>query len=390
MILKKIVHGCYGVYGICLMFQFYGCIQPEKADFFQDSYTLDGSLPSFDTYEGNIYLSRMVEQGTQASWVVQSLDGRWIDTIDQRQDWFVNWADMPKISVCRNGMLGLALRHIGPDHHAYTIDYYIRRQKEEAWKYYGQLPLDTSSTEHGFPSVEPFEDGWMVVWLDGGAMHRNGFMSLHSAQISMDGQVINRQLIDSTVCDCCQTDLVMAEGQPAVIFRNRTENEIRDVYWSVYLNGKWQSSQPVENDGWLVPGCPVNGPQIVNNNKTLVCSWFTAAQDTAAIKMRILSEPESDVITLEKNFVIGRIAMEAMDTQGFGLAYFRADGKEATLKIQTFDWSGKPQSAWEIAPINPSRNSGFPTLGFANGKLSVAWTQWNDPEYKIKIKTFNL
>ena len=39
-----------------------------------------------------------------------------------------------------------------------------------------------------------------------------------------------RAVLDARACDCCQTDAAMTSAGPVVVYRNRTEEEIRDIY----------------------------------------------------------------------------------------------------------------------------------------------------------------
>jgi len=56
-----------------------------------------------------------------------------------------------------------------------------------------------------------------------GAHGSAGGMTLRSTQIKSDGTLTKDQVIDSLVCDCCQTDIAQSDQGPVLVFRNRTK-----------------------------------------------------------------------------------------------------------------------------------------------------------------------
>ena len=45
-------------------------------------------------------------------------------------------------------------------------------------------------------------------------------------------------------------------------FRNRTDDEIRDIYVTRYEMGRWTAGKAVHDDGWQIHACPINGPAV--------------------------------------------------------------------------------------------------------------------------------
>ena len=66
--------------------------------------------------------------------------------------------------------------------------------------------------------------------------HASGPMSLRSAIINSEGEIIEESEIDNMVCDCCQTSLTVSDNIPIVVYRDRTKNEIRDISVSRFIN----------------------------------------------------------------------------------------------------------------------------------------------------------
>ena len=59
-------------------------------------------------------------------------------------------------------------------------------------------------------------------------------------------------LVDDRVCDCCQTAAALTSDGPVVVYRDRTEDEIRDIHISRLIDGAWTESRAVSDDGWYI------------------------------------------------------------------------------------------------------------------------------------------
>ena len=81
-----------------------------------------------------------------------------------------------------------------------------------------------------------------MIWLDGRetqethetqksqASHdHGGSMTLRTAEVDSAGNISQSALLDQRVCDCCQTAAVSTSGATVIAYRNRTEDEIRDI-----------------------------------------------------------------------------------------------------------------------------------------------------------------
>jgi hypothetical protein len=165
--------------------------------------------------------------------------GAWSEaaTIVRGEALVANWADFP--SVARGADGGL-VAHWAERSAAspYAYDVLLGRSTDggRSWRRIGPAHDDKTATEHGFVSL--LEDGSRVraFWLDGretaGAeghdSHGAGAMTLRTAVLgkSLGGG----ELLDGRVCDCCGTSAAMTSEGPVVVYRNRDENEVRDIF----------------------------------------------------------------------------------------------------------------------------------------------------------------
>lgn len=109
-------------------------------------------------------------------------------------------------------------------------------------------------------------------------------MQLRSTTIGRDSSLYLDVALDLRTCTCCQTSAALAgNGDILVAYRDRSFNEIRDIY-VVRKHGKvW--SDPVHGDGWEISGCPVNGPSIDADANKMIVAWFTAAGNIPSVKV---------------------------------------------------------------------------------------------------------
>ena len=93
-------------------------------------------------------------------------------------------------------------------------------------------------------------------------------------------------VLDTRVCDCCQTSAAMTAEGPVVVYRDRSEGELRDISIARLRNGEWSEPRTVFRDGWEISGCPVNGPvDRRRSGRRLAVAWFTAANDMSRVKL---------------------------------------------------------------------------------------------------------
>ena len=196
-------------------------------------------------------------------------------------DWFVNWADFPQLAAGPDGaVLAAWLQKCGEDTFAYEVGLGLSDATGEA-RVLGVLHEDRQEVEHGFVSLRSLPaGGYFAAWLDGRA---KGQMGLWAAELSSEGVREREFPLDSKTCDCCQTAaVVLDDGSVVVAYRDRSDAEIRDiavVHGRPEEPGSWSAPAAVNDDGWLMPGCPVNGPALASNGSWVAAAWFTMGSD---------------------------------------------------------------------------------------------------------------
>ena len=130
------------------------------------------------------------------------------------------------------------------------------------------------------------------------------------------GVISDPRLVDEDVCDCCQTDVARTSAGPIVVYRDRTGDEVRDIYVTRLVGGEWEPGRPVAEDGWTISGCPVNGPQLSSSGDTVVVAWFTAPEQRPVVYLafsRDGGESFGDRIRVDEGDPLGRVDVELLE-----------------------------------------------------------------------------
>ena len=100
-------------------------------------------------------------------------------------------------------------------------------------------------------------------------------MTVRSATFDASGKQTSETLVDDRVCECCPTAIAVTDDGPIAAFRDRSVDEVRDIYVSRLEHGRWSAPSRVHEDGWKIPMCPVNGPALSARGRNVAIAWFT-------------------------------------------------------------------------------------------------------------------
>jgi hypothetical protein len=353
--------------------------------------------------DGRVYLSWIepVASGGHTLRFAAWEGSRWSEarTVAHGTDWFVNWADFPSLAALDDGTLAAHwLRKTGAGPYAYAVELSFSRDGGVSWSA-PFSPHDASPTEHGFVSKVPLPGGRMAaVWLDGretGAGHEghSGPMTLRGAIFAAGGGIEREDRIDPRVCDCCQTAAVRAgDGSLVVAYRDRSEGEIRDIAVARFDGERWSEPRVVHDDGWEMPGCPVNGPALAAASEAVWLAWFTAPGAEPAPRVRVAASRDAGrtfgpAIDVDAGRPAGRVDIAAFD-DGSALVSWVDEGRgESEILARRVTAGGEPGPFVRVAPTPGSRSAGFPRTAAAGADLLLAWTE---PGSASRIRTARL
>ena len=113
-----------------------------------------------------------------------------------------------------------------------------------------------------------------------------------------------------------KTDVAMTSEGPIVVYRDRSEDEIRDTYYVKQVNGVWSEPKPISNDKWKIAGCPVNGPSIAVKDNVTAVTWFTMINNLPTVKIAFSNDNGntfSKPIIVSQESTMGRLDIELLD-----------------------------------------------------------------------------
>lgn len=346
--------------------------------------------------DGRVYLSWLEPANPGFSLRFAVFDGaRWSAprTIVTRTDFFVNWADFPSLRVLDNRRLAAHwLQRNGAGTYAYGVRIAQSADAGVTWSSAVVPHRDSSPSEHGF--VAMWNDGKALgaVWLDGrkikpkaagaAAGHDDhdaaNEMMLMSTTLSPTGARGAESTLDSRTCDCCQNAAVMTNKGPVVAYRNRSADEIRDIYVTRRVGGRWIAGKPVHSDNWKIAACPVNGPALAANGSDVAIAWFTAPNDSGRVQVAFSRDAGATFgapVRVDAGNPAGRVDISLLPGGDALVTWVeRTGGDVAAVQSRRVTRAGKAGVPVTIASSTAARSSGFPRAAITGNSVMFAWT----------------
>lgn len=353
----------------------------------------NAAMPSLFASDSNLYISWVTMGNDTTAELYYSklnLEMNWAppQLIHQGSNWFVNWADFPALVENQGVLLSHILQKSSSATFSYDVKLQVLPKGASQWSLNLPLHQDSTLTEHGFVSLVPYTStSFFSSWLDGRetgggghdhAAHAGGPMSIRAAEIDLNGKVLWDELLDAKTCDCCQTSSAITDLGPVVVYRNRSDREIRDIAIARLVDGKWTEPAIIHPDGWEISGCPVNGPKVAAKGSNLLVGWFTAPKGIQQVKFAFSTDSGASFdkpVVIESIGLIGRVDVALLSKDWGVVSWMETKGEETFLYAAGIDQAGKIGAALQIAALDPSRNTGFPQLEVLGSQVYFAWTE---------------
>jgi hypothetical protein len=235
-------------------------------------------------------------------------------------------------------------------------------------------PHPAMAREFGFVSMLPLADGTArIAWLDGraSAHEGSGETQLRTATMTSTGTLTGEALIDGRVCDCCQTSMAMTTHGPLVVYRDRSEKEIRDIVVAAPQTGA--NPKPVHSDGWQIKGCPVNGPRIDARGDRAAIAWFTAASGKPAVNVAFSRDGGTTFgapIRVDAGSPAGRVDLALLDDDSAIVTWVETASPASHVVARRVVEGGplEPQQT-----IGSGSAVGFPRIALSKGNILATW-----------------
>jgi hypothetical protein len=307
-------------------------------------------------------------------------------TVARGDDWFVNWADFPSIVELPDGRLAAHYLQRHPQAaKGYHYDVRVVQSADGGRSWSEPVTPHRSGVpaEHGFVSLFADGDALGAVWLDGRKSDprygATGEMTLRATTIAPDGGLGEEVVLDERICDCCQTSLATTARGPVVVYRDRTEAEVRDIYVARRVDGRWTEGRPVHADGWEIAACPVNGPSIAAEGERVAVAWFTGARDTARVHVAFSDDAGATFgppVRVDSGDPAGRVDVVLLAGGGALVSWLeRTGGEQAEVRVRHVGADGRSGEHRTVAASTGARASGFPRMVRDGDRVVLAWTE---------------
>jgi hypothetical protein len=319
-----------------------------------------------------------------------------------------NWANVPHIAQTADGALWVQFMQKRGEGHAGDVA--LSRSTDGGFNWSAPIAVndDGVEAEHGFAALWPAtRDSIGVAWLNGGEtgdegmhhggagmahgddMHHAGRTGLRAAVFDMDLQRSDETVLDPKTCDCCQSEIVATSRGPLLAYRDRSDAEVRDIVVVRNDGQAWGKPVPVHADGWVMPGCPVNGPSIAAAGDDVVVAWYTAADDQPRVQVARSTDAGDSFaapVVLEQGAAVQGRAAVALDARQAWVLWLREDasGQSLWLSRRTPDLARELQRI-EVAKLQGrGRATGYPQIALRNGDAYIAWTDIVDGAPQVR------
>ncbi len=283
------------------------------------------------------------------------------------KDWFVNWADFPSVVPANDGPWAAHWLQQKPGG-VYAYDVMTRlsadggRTLERAACHRTTMapPRSTAScrsrasaavrTASGSTGARPLGEGHDHGADDHAAPP--GAMTLRGAVLTPAGAIDGSE-IDARVCDCCQTDVAVSGAALLVVYRDRSEDETRDIQAARLEHGVWTTPVTVHADGWRIDACPVNGPAVAARGDEVAVAWFTAP-DQPRVRLAFSADGGRTFgppLEVASGKVVGRVDVVLLQDGRAVVSWLAETANGAVIRAQPFNRAGAADVAMDIATI---------------------------------------
>lgn len=232
-----------------------------------------------------------------------------------------------------------------------------------------------------------------LVWTDmRNASHdpaadkKSNRYQLMATVIDKNWRAIPELVLDDDVCSCCRSHTDALGEQLVTVYRDHAVGEIRDisaVRW--HAAGNPQSAN-VHADGWVIGGCPSNGPSIDLSPAGTVAAWFTAADGKGRVKVAFSNDGGVHFAQpIELDADASGYANALLLDNGSALVSWRGrHGPDDELRVAKVTVDGKVSRQTTVYrggfPKWPSKYLGMAIVG------REAFVAWTDPiQKKVRL-----
>jgi hypothetical protein len=180
---------------------------------------------------------------------------------------------------------------------------------------------------------------------------------------------------------------VITDNGPIVIYRDRSDDEIRDLSIVRFMDGKWTKPQAVFRDNWKISGCPVNGPRADALGNNVSVAWFSAPDNKSVVNVIFSNDAAATFgspVRVDEGKPNGRVDVAQLDTNSCLVSWM----EKGDIKVAKVYSDGRKGPSLVVASSSEARSSGFPQMTVSGKEAFFAWT--DDKQKTVKVASILL
>ena len=325
-------------------------------------------------YEGDKHI--VMSEFTGEKWTPK-------DTVVSSERFFKNWADLPQIFHIGSDTFALSwLEMSGKRTYDYDVKVAMSVDRGKTWSDPVIPHRDGIKGEHGFVSFFKYLGETGLIWLDSRAMMTSdvslssGGMRLYASTINPNGILGPEIMLDDMVCECCPTSAVNTIEGPLIAYRDRSTDDVRNIQLTFVNDTRLQSS--INKDGWVIPGCPVNGPKMAVNGDKVAIVWYTAPNNEPKVNIAFSKDGGisfGNPIKIDNGSAIGRVDVLWLDKESVIVSWLEEKSDNGELILKSLNAENGSILFQTSFPINSGRGSGYPKLAKTDDRVFITWTK---------------
>jgi hypothetical protein len=206
-------------------------------------------------------------------------------------------------------------------------------------------------------------------------------MQLRGRALRRDGSRGLEFVLDERVCDGCPTALVRVEGRTLVAYRDRSEDEVRDIRLAS-PGPQGPVTRALHPDGWRVDGCPVSGPALAVSGSQVGAVWYSEGRGEPRVTAALSGdggERFSAPIVLSAGVASGSVdAAFGPDGALWACWLEGSPNLSGAWKLARIAPEGNDASTQRVVTVLPGRAAGIARLAWSGDALVFAWTEVSD------------
>lgn len=311
--------------------------------------------------------------------------------------WFVHWADKPQIAQYEGDAKSLAafwleMSSRNPyDHHI------LISQSQDGGATWSSpfMPYDTRIPAFfGLCHLVPLSaDRMLAVWTDGRDTKieiphlqrvmpkMGGRMTLQSIEFDRQGNLYNPTTLDDQLSELSPFDVCATAQGAVVVYRNATDELIKDISIIRQVKGTWTAPTIVYEDNWKVSHTTLEGPAVDALENQLAIAWYSAPEEVPQVKVMFSSDGGknfSSPILIDEEAPLGKVDIAFQNENQAVICWVKQQENGTFLMTAQLSRRGAVEHQQIIAEFSEDNAAGFPSLARTPQGMLLTWKESGD------------